>query len=102
MTNPLTTFFYWIVLSSKDPNKVSLTVRSALLAGIPGMIWMLGTLCATANICIPVEDAELRMVANAAADLAFLVLSAISTAGIIYGFFRKIWLTLKGENRAIN
>lgn len=98
----INSIFNWIVLSSKDPNKVSLTVRAALLAAIPGAIWALGTLCATAGVCIPIEDAELRAVANAAADLAFLTLSAVSAIGIIWGFFRKIWLTVTGKNAVLN
>lgn len=98
----INSIFNWIVLSSKDPNKVSLTVRAALLSAIPGAIWAVGTLCATGGVCIPIADDELRTVANAAADLAFLALSAVSAIGIIYGFLRKIWLTVTGKNAVIN
>lgn len=91
--NALKTFLVWLLVSSKDPSKLSLTVRAALLGAIPGIIWVMGTLCTAGQVCLEVGPEELQSLAGALADLIFFIFSAIASLGVVYGFLRKVWLT---------
>ena len=78
--NRLTLFLSWLSKSSKDPQKIALTVK-----GLIGFLVMLGI----------ANAADADNVQNAIVDIVILS-GQMLTAGITaWGFFRKIYLTFK-------
>lgn len=94
-------FFKWIWVSSADPEKVSLTIKSALLAFIPWIIHLITGACGIGLVCLGVTSESLEAVIKVIADIAFWTLSLVSGVGFVIGFLRKSVLTIKGENRII-
>lgn len=75
-------FIKWFVKSSEDPARVSLTVKSALVAILPIVMMLTG-----------VDDSESDLLINTIADIVFYGLSLVSAVGVVYGFGRKLWNT---------
>lgn len=77
-------FFDWLMKSSADPARVSLTVKSSLLALLP-----------VAMIFTGINGEEANTAIEAVSNTVFYGLSTISAVGVVYGFGRKLWLTFK-------
>lgn len=90
-------FLNWLVKSSADAEKTSLTVKSFLIGLIPVAMKVVGLGCTLAIVCIDTNASELTNVASAIADIVFWVLSIVASLGIVYGFVRKVVLTLEGK-----
>lgn len=91
----------WILVSSADPRNVSLTVKMALLAIVPWLMQAIGLACAFDTICIELDQSAIEAVAADVAQVVYAGLTIVSSVGLIYGLVRKVWLTLAGENRAL-
>jgi hypothetical protein len=63
--------FSWLIRSSSDPRNTSLAVKGALLAIMPGALYLTG-------------------IVDAAFTIVFAVTSIISAAQIIYGIVRNV------------
>lgn len=82
--------FWWLVLSSKDARKYSLTFK-AMLASILPVLLLVG-----------VDASQLPegvdMVVSVIENLGVFLSSVVA----LYGFFRKMKLTLGGQNDVLN
>ena len=81
----------WLLQSSVDPTKVSLTVRGVLIGFVPAIVlianlkgWQLG------------EDGVLLAIDTFVAFLSG-VLTAFAAVQTLYGFARKVYLTFKKQ-----
>ncbi|MEQ9135768.1 MAG: hypothetical protein RLO51_11205 [Thalassobaculum sp.] len=80
---------------------MSLTVKMALLSLVPWAMQAIGIVCALDTICIDLDETALEAIAADVGQFAYYILTLVSTVGLLYGLGRKVWLTLKGENRAM-
>lgn len=94
-------FIAWVVLSSKDPRKISLSVKAALVAIIPFFMHAVTVSCGFGLVCLGVDSTHLQEVAEVTSDIIFWVFSIVSAIGFVYGFIRKLWLTAKSENKVL-
>ena len=81
----------WFIRSSSDPQKVSMAVLAALLGIIPITMQVFSLTCGLQIVCVDVTGSELKTIAETFANLTFLVLSAVSTVGVLWGLLRKLW-----------
>lgn len=72
-------FINWLVTSSADPNKLSLTVRGALLAIAPIAIYFLGF-----------SDADFNGLVDAIVEAITLLSALVAAIQVIFGLLRKI------------
>ena len=70
----------WLVTSSKDPKQLSLTVKGALIAAAPLLMYVLGLTEADFN----------QVVVEAIVAFVFAATTAISALQIAYGLLRKV------------
>lgn len=91
----------WLLHSSADPRKMSLTVKMALLSVVPWVMQTLGFACALGTVCVAFDQSMLEVVAADIAQVVYYVLTAVSMLGFAYGAVRKIWRTLTGQNKAL-
>lgn len=85
----------WLVKSSADASKWSLTVKAVLYGLIPVAVHFLGL----ANIQIG-SDA-LTQVVDSIAQFIVVIGGVITGSVAAVGLIRKIWTTLAGENDVI-
>ena len=81
-------FLVWLVESSKDPSKLSLTLK----AGIPFILIFIAWANLGDKIDAAIVNQFIEMIVNVIAIIAQLVTALIA----LYGFGRKIYLTYKG------
>lgn len=79
----------WIVFSSKDPKKISLTVKSALT----GLATLVTFYAGLQNIQLPSE--LLTQAIEAIVQTVQVAFGAIAIIGTAYGFIRKIVLSFR-------
>lgn len=82
----------WLIKSSVNPTQVALTVRAAMLAVVPAAVLLLRLLGVDAVLgpdLEPIIDTLTRMIEGG--------LWVISGVGIIYGFGRKVYITIKNK-----
>jgi hypothetical protein len=89
-------FINWIVLSSKDSEKFSLTIKGF------GTAFMTLLTVVAGFEHVQLSSADLTAVVDAAVSLLQVVCLAVSTAVTLYGAIRKVVITLKGENAVLN
>lgn len=89
------TFWNWLVTSSSDPLKTSLTVRGVLVGIVPMAISMIPFLCTGVHICI--DPGSLPLVVDIAVQFVHYVLIivqgitvVVSAVLFIIGMIRKI------------
>lgn len=88
--------FDFILKSSVDAQKTSLTIKGIGMALIP-------TLILVSNLAnIQLQNEQLTQVVDAIANIVLYVGYAISSGMALYGLVRKIILTRVGENQALN
>lgn len=80
------TLWDWLVKSSKDPNKISLTVKGAISTAVV----VLGYFGITG---VGIDTAGLG---DNVAEIAVQVVAAITALATLYGAIRKLYLTIKG------
>lgn len=79
-----------LLRSSADANKLSLTVKGALIAAIPIVIGLVSLLFG-----VQLEVVDLSELANQVASLISLLGAVVSAVMVIVGIGRKIFLQLK-------
>lgn len=88
--------FAWLVFSSKNSAKISLSVKSALTF----FVTMLTVWAGFAHIQLPTEA-----LTQAVDDIIVFIQTAfllISTASTIWGLLRKVWTSITGSNAVVN
>lgn len=92
----LKSIWAWLVYSSADSRKLSLTVKGALTSIIPFVI-VAGNLT---NLQLQNEDLE-----NVVDGIVLVIeagLGLVAAITFIYGAIRKVWRTLMGEHLGLN
>lgn len=87
--------------SSADPRQVSLTLKMALLGAVPYLMQSLGLVCGLGHFCVDVDPNLVEHIIDVFTQAIFYFLSFVSTLGVLYGAYRKVRRTLRGENLAI-
>lgn len=91
----------FIVYSSENPDKVSLTVKGVLLGLVPYIMYANEIACRVGDYCWNVEPNTLRLVAEDLATVIALGLTALASVMTAYGAGRKVMRTITGQNKAI-
>lgn len=87
--------FKWLVVSSADPKKVSLTVKAVLTGLIPLAIAVSGV------TEIPLDQNSMQAVASTVAQFVETALTLVSITLTAAGLLRKIYLSVIGENAVL-
>ena len=88
---PLNTAIKWLVSSSQDPARWSLTIKGILVGFVPVIMAVAGL----ANIDIGSD--ELSAIIDGVASLVQVLLALVATVMTAYGFARKLYNTLTGR-----
>lgn len=86
----------WLILSSKNPQAVSLSVK----AGLVLLLTWLTTIAGLGHIQLPTED--LTNLIDTIVQITQLGLTLISAIYTAIGIVRKVWRTLQGLHVGIN
>lgn len=97
----MNTIFRFIFKSSADATRTSATVKFALLGIIPYIMHATDIVCRLGYECVSLDTSLLEAVATGVAEAVFLGLSLLSVIGTVVGLFRKIYLTVVGENQTL-
>ncbi len=89
-------FWAWLLLSSSDPEKVSLTIKSA------GAMFATYIIFFTGLFHKNIQPSDLEVLTNGIANFVSLALMAISAVVGVWAALRKIFLSLTGGNEVIN
>jgi hypothetical protein len=86
----------FVVYSSKDPSQISLTLKG--FAGVvASIIVTIGAVFGLQQL----PASELTQALKDAVDGTMTIVAGVSALVSVYGAIRKIYLTAKGENKAI-
>jgi len=86
----------WLVFSSKNSAKISLTIKAALT----GLVTVATIYAGIANVSLPTE--ALTQAVDGIITFVQTALVAISSAVTAWGLIRKIWRSFTGDNHVIN
>lgn len=92
----------FLLVSSKDPKKWSMTFYSALTLGIPYIVHIAGVACGFGLVCLGVDADGLNAIAQGLETLVFGVLTAVGAVGVVYGLVRKLIRLMQGTNRSFD
>ena len=84
-------FINWLVVSSSDPNKVSLTIKGILIGVVPVLMQVLTVF----GVHFSFTSDNLIDVVCTAITAALTLVAAVTT---LIGALRKVWYTAKGVN----
>jgi len=87
--------FTWLMVSSKDTEKLSLTVKGVLIGAVTYIVFFAGI------FHFNVDQGDLNSLANQLADIVKMTLSLVSAVATTVGLIRKIYLSLTGKNKAL-
>lgn len=90
MKNLLKKFWEWILWSSKDPNKVALTVKGSVIAAIPVILWVTGAM----HVGGASSDGLVDLGATAG-EVAGNLVGVVGVLITTWGLIRKIILSIK-------
>ena len=96
MSNLISTALAWLILSSKNPQSVSLSVKAGLTLALTWVTVIAGL----GHIQLPTAD--LTTLIDTIVQLTQLGLMAVSGIYTAIGLVRKIILTIKGEHVGLN
>lgn len=99
--NYLITALRWLLVSSANPQQVSLTVRAIVLAVVPFTMQAIGLVCTIGYYCYAIDPSWFEQAGDAIANVVFYALSLLSAVGVVWGIVRKIYRTVTGRNYAI-
>jgi len=85
----------WLIKSSADADRISLTVKGSLLSIIPIAIFVFKA------FNIEVGSDQLNLVTDSIVALIGIFAALVSSVQIAVGMIRKIWTTLDGTNSVI-
>jgi hypothetical protein len=83
----------WLVQSSADPARISLTVRGALLALVPTILGIVSAACGFGVVCLGVDEPTLNQFIEAIVAIIQAVLALVAAFWLIWGLIRKIVIT---------
>lgn len=81
---------YYTTRSSSDPEKMSLTVKGALIGILPFAISLAGAVCMLSQFCV--DTAQFEPLINAIVGWTKAALELVAYTVIIVGIVRKIYL----------
>ncbi len=98
----LRTLYQWVVYSSTNEEKLSLTIQGVAGTIVTGLIFLSGI----SNLGVPADDFNnLLSLFMAAVHAIFFglqaILAAVSAWAVVWGATRKIWTTVTGTNAVI-
>ena len=82
-------FIDWVIYSSENPDKLSLTIRGFLVGILPVLAFVF-------------PHVDFAPVIESFVALVSQLLGLVSISMMIYGGIRKLWTTYKGTNAVIN
>ncbi len=94
-------FFQWLVVSSQDPKRASLTIKAALIALVPITLHAIDTACGLGVVCLGVDETGLNATIEQISAIVLGVTTLIALLGSAYGFVRKIVATIDGKNKIV-
>ncbi len=86
----------WLVLSSKDPQRISLMLKGIFTAAVTYIVFFAGI------FHINVGQSDIAILSDAVVKIVETALTFISAIVTIVGLFRKIHTTVTGTNQVIN
>lgn len=89
-------FWAWLLLSSKDPAKASLTIKSILTASATYILFFTGLFHYTLGA------SDLTVIIDQIANVVGIILMLISGVTALWATVRKIILTILGSNEVVN
>lgn len=93
--------YNFIVKSSADPEKTSLTIKGIGLMAIPYLLNLFDVACEFGQQCYQVNASTFEVIVQAVADGTFYALSFLSAWWALYGAVRKLFRTITGTNSAL-
>lgn len=88
-------FLHWLVLSSQDPQKLSLTLKGILVMYSPVIVFTLGVLK------LPLDQSALSQIIDAAVFVVQSVLVLVGASVALVGIVQKVVLSVTGHNQVI-
>lgn len=92
----------WVLVSSDDASRWSLTVKASLLGAIPFVMQGIGITCGLNLVCPTVSSDLLTEVALSLSNLVYLGLSVVAAIGAFYGLVRKVMNTMNGTHAGLS
>ncbi len=89
-------FIAWLVLSSKDPEKVSLTIKGVIATAATYIIFF------TSLFHLNFSATDLATVGDLIGKIVQALLMVVSLVTTLIGFVRKLTTTANGTNEVIN
>mgnify|MGYP003407973175 CR=1 FL=1 len=86
----------WMLLSSKDPQKISLMIKGVLTGVVTYVVFFAGL------FHINLAPTDINSVIEAIVKIIELLLSVVSVIATAWGLIRKLWTTATGKNKVIN
>lgn len=87
--------FDWLLYSSKDPNKYSLTVKGLLTGAVAYAVTVSGIV----HVVLPVD--QLTTLVDLTGQFVQWGLTGVSLVATIYGAVYKIYTTVAGKNAVV-
>ena len=91
----------WLLVSSTDASKWSLSFKAALMFYVPQIVSLSGILCTLNVVCSGVDASGLTQLADVLSNLVYWGLSIVGGIFFVIGFVRKLWLSVTGQNKVI-
>ena len=89
-------FLTWLLISSENPYKWSLTIKGTLTMGITYVLFFAGI------FHVNIAQNDLKNLVDVAVKIVETTLTLISVIATGCGLVRKIALTITGENKVVN
>lgn len=86
----------WILLSSKNANNVSLTIKGILLSAVTYVVFFAGV------FHLNLQATDLNNLIEAITKFIEWGLTGVSIISTAWGLIRKIITTIKGDNEVLN
>ncbi len=91
----------WVLNSSADPTKMSLSVRAALVFGFGVFVKIAATGCALGAVCVVTDPGLVEKVIDTVTNIVFWTCSIVGALGFLAGVARKAWNALLSVLRAL-
>lgn len=92
----LKTIWSWLVYSSVNADKISMTLKGLAVGLIPVIIVVFSL------YNVQLESVKLNGIVDSLSDIVFAVSALVSAISVTWGAFRKLWTTVHGTNAVLN
>ncbi len=82
-------FITWLVTSSEDPLKVSLTLRAAFVVAGAWLLKASVTLCGLGLYCLGLTEDTINQVVNLLTNITYGIAVIVGSMAALYGLVRK-------------